>query len=99
MKTLVDEMASAGKKFVYLDFEYNPIVSSMTARDEPISFGELYSQLLAHKNRLDIQNSWQQHSVPSVNNASHGRGGYFRKWRGCSTGPRGGSNCNTPMVL
>jgi hypothetical protein len=66
MKTLADEMASAGKKLddeelssyilPELDSEYNSIVSSIAARVEPISFDELYSQLLAHENRLDIQN-------------------------------------------
>jgi hypothetical protein len=80
MKTLADEMASAGKKLddeeltsyilVGLDSKYNSIVSFIVARVEPISFGELYSQLLAHENRLDIQNGGQQHSHPSVNNAS-----------------------------
>jgi glutathionylspermidine synthase len=53
MKTLADEMASAGKKLddeelssytlVGLDFEYNLIVSSIVARVELTSFGELYS--------------------------------------------------------
>jgi hypothetical protein len=53
MKTLADEMASAGKKLddeeltsyilARLDSEYNSIVSSIAARVEPISFGELYS--------------------------------------------------------
>jgi glutathionylspermidine synthase len=80
MKTLADEMASAGKKLddeeltsyilARLDSEYNSIVSSIAARVEPISFGELYSQRLAHENRLDIQNGGQQHSHLSVNNAS-----------------------------
>jgi glutathionylspermidine synthase len=80
MKTLADEMASAGKKlddeeltsYILdgLDSEYNSIVSSIAARVEPISFGELYSQLLTHENRLDIQNGGQQHSHLSINNAS-----------------------------
>jgi hypothetical protein len=53
MKTLVDEMASTDKKlddeelssYILggLDFEYNPIVSSITARVKLISFCELYS--------------------------------------------------------
>jgi hypothetical protein len=59
---------------------------------EPISFGELYSQLLTHENRLDLQNGGQQHSVPSVNNVSRGRGGPSRGRGGHSTGTRGGSN-------
>jgi hypothetical protein len=80
MKILADEMASASKKLddeeltsyilAGLDSEYNSIVSSIAARVKPISFGELYSQLVAHENRLDIQDGGQQHSHPSVNNAS-----------------------------
>jgi hypothetical protein len=56
MKTLADDMASVGKKLddeefssyvlAGLDSEYNSIVSSIAARTEPISFAELYSQLL-----------------------------------------------------
>jgi hypothetical protein len=102
MKTLADEMASAGKKLddeeltsyilAGLDSEYNSIVSSIDARVEPISFGELYSHLLAHENRLDIQSGGQQHSHPFVNNASRGRGGFFRGRGGRGSGPRGGNN-------
>jgi hypothetical protein len=65
MKSLADEMASTEKKhddkelcsyiLVGLDFEYNSLVSSITARVEPISLGELYSQLLAFETRLDLQ--------------------------------------------
>jgi hypothetical protein len=51
MKTLTDDMASASKKLndeelcsyivVGLDFEYNSLVSSITACVKPISFSEL----------------------------------------------------------
>jgi hypothetical protein len=102
MKTLVDEMASADKKWddeelssyilAGLDFEYNPFASSIAAWVEPISFGELYSQFPAHENRLDIQNGGQHRQISSVNNATSGRGGYSRGRGGCSTGMRGGSN-------
>jgi hypothetical protein len=53
IKTLVDEMASAGKKLddeelcsyilAGLDYEYNSIVSSIAARVDPVTLGELYS--------------------------------------------------------
>jgi hypothetical protein len=53
MMSLADEMASAGKKLddeelasyilVGLDVEYNPLVSSIAARVEAITLGELYS--------------------------------------------------------
>jgi hypothetical protein len=55
MKSLANDMASVGKKMddeemssyilVGLDSEYNLLVSSIAAQVEPISFGELYSQL------------------------------------------------------
>jgi hypothetical protein len=80
MKNLADDMASAGKKLddeelssyilAWLDSEYNSVVSSIAARTEPISFAELYSQLLAHENRLDLQNGGQGLSQSSVNNAT-----------------------------
>lgn len=53
MKTPADEMASAGKKLedeelvsyilAGLDIEFSPVVSSIAARVEPISLGELYT--------------------------------------------------------
>jgi hypothetical protein len=86
MKVLADDMASAGKKFddeelcsyilVGLDFKYNSFVSSIAARVEPISFSELYSQLLAFENRLELQGDG--HSQSSVNAATRGRGGFQR---------------------
>jgi hypothetical protein len=64
MKSLADEMASTGKKLdddeltsyilVGLDAEYNSLVSSIAARVEPITFGKLYSQLLAFENRMEL---------------------------------------------
>jgi uncharacterized membrane protein YgcG len=99
MKTLADDRASTGKKLndeefstyvlAGLDSDYNSIVSSIAARVEPISFVELYSQLLTHENRLDFQNSGGNSSQSSVNNASHGRGGFSR---GCGGRGRGGAS-------
>jgi hypothetical protein len=53
IKTLADEMASADKKLddeelcsyilAGLDYEYNSIVSSIAARVDPVTLGELYS--------------------------------------------------------
>jgi hypothetical protein len=60
MKSLANEMAVAGKALVDeelayimagLDFDYNPIVSAMVARVEPISVGKLYAQLLSFEAR------------------------------------------------
>jgi hypothetical protein len=97
MKSLADEMALIGKKLddeeltyilAGLDAEYNPLVSSIAARVEPITRGELYSLLLAHENRLELQKKGQ--SFPSMNNASCG-GGTFSRGRG-GRNPRGGGN-------
>jgi hypothetical protein len=65
MKFLTDDMAAAGKKLddeelpsyvlVGLDYEYNSLVSSIATRVEPITFVELYSQLLAFDTRLNLQ--------------------------------------------
>jgi hypothetical protein len=98
MKLLADDMASAGKKLndedfnsyilAGLDAKYNSVVSSIAGRVEPITFVELYCQLLAYENRLDLQGGGQGMSQHSANNASRGRGGFFRG-RGTS---RGGNN-------
>jgi hypothetical protein len=87
MKSLANDMASAGKKLddeelnsyvlAGLDFYYNSVVSSIAARVEPISLGELYSQLLAYETRLDLQGS-RRSSQSLVNNAMRGRGGFSR---------------------
>jgi hypothetical protein len=66
MKTLADEMTSAEKKLddeelvsyilAGLDYEYNSLVSSVAAHVEPVTLGEMYSQLLAFETHLDLQN-------------------------------------------
>jgi hypothetical protein len=53
MKTLTDEMTTAGKKLddeelisyilAGLDYEYNSLVSSIAARVEPVTLGDMYS--------------------------------------------------------
>jgi hypothetical protein len=75
MKTLANEMTSAGKKlddeelcsYILdgLDVEYNSLVSSITARTESITLGELYAQLLSFENRLELQKEGQSMSFLS----------------------------------
>jgi hypothetical protein len=99
MKVLADDMASVGKKLddedfisyilAGLDVEYNSVVSSIAGRVEPITLDELYSQLLAYENRLDLQGGGQGLSQSSTNNASRGRGGSFRAHGGRGTSHRG----------
>jgi hypothetical protein len=102
MKSLADDMASAGKKLddeeiasyilASLDYEYNFVVSSIAARVNPISLGELYSQLLAHETRLDLQSQGTGGQSSSlVNTASRAQGGFTRGRGGHGPGPHGGS--------
>jgi hypothetical protein len=103
IKSLADEMTSAGTKLddeelcsyiqAGLDYEYNSLVSSVAARVEPITLGELYSQLLAYETHLDLQGGGQApggQMQSSVNTASRGRGGFMRGRGGHNS--RGGSN-------
>jgi hypothetical protein len=95
MKTLTDDMIVARKKLddeelasyvlAGLDYEYNSLVSSIAARVEPITFTELYSQLIAFKTRLYLQGQGSG-GQSSVNNASKGRGGFSRGCGGFSKG-------------
>ena len=58
-KVLSDELATAGKSLSSSEFnaiiyrnigmEFYPVVSALNLRSEPISFTELYSQLISHK--------------------------------------------------
>jgi len=69
MKSLGDEMASAGRKLEDeelvsyilsgLDQEYDPIVSAVAARVEPISVNELYAQLVSFEQRMEARNGRQ----------------------------------------
>ena len=53
MKTLEDELASIGKKLdaeelasyilARLDLDFNPVVSALATRTEPLSLGELFT--------------------------------------------------------
>jgi hypothetical protein len=82
MKSLADEIASTGKTLedeelvsyimAGLDFDHNPIVSTMVARVERISVGELYAQLLSFEARWELTQGGQE---ASVNAARWGRGG------------------------
>ena len=64
MRSIKDELAAAGKPvnddevvshiLNGLDYDYNPFVSSMLSRVEPISLSDLLSQLLSYDLRLDM---------------------------------------------
>lgn len=78
-------MASAGKALddddlishilAGLDFDYNPVVSSITGRTESVSFGEVYAQLLSFEQRLDLLQGGSQSSANAVSRGGRGGGG------------------------
>jgi len=59
MKSLADDMASAGRKLedeelvsyilTGLDSEFDSVVTAVSTRVEPITVNELYAQLIAHE--------------------------------------------------
>jgi len=93
MTALAEELAAAGKKvdddemvtniLNGLDYEYNPFVSSMLGRSDPITLSDLLSQLLAYDLRLEMYQGDGQYQS-SINAAGRGRGGNNRN--------RGGNN-------
>jgi hypothetical protein len=86
MQSLGEEMAAAGLRLdddelveyilTGLDFEYNPIVSSVLARSKSLTLSELYAQLLAFETRLKLMG--QRLNASSVNMAGRGRSGFGR---------------------
>ena len=64
MRSLCDEMASTSKplddeeilsyNLTGLDIKFNPIVSAIVARVEPITLTELYAQLLSFETRMNL---------------------------------------------
>ncbi|XP_021321638.1 uncharacterized protein LOC110437500 [Sorghum bicolor] len=101
MKALVDEMASAGRKIedeelvsyilMGLDREYDPVVSAVAARVEPISVGELYTQLTSFEQRMEMKNGGGGYQSSSNMASRGGRGNYRGGARG--GGGRGGFGC------
>lgn len=103
MKGFAEDMASVGKKLeddelvlyilTVLDADYNPVVSAVAARVEPISESELYTQLVSFEQCMDMQNGGHN---ASTNVAAHGgRGGgnlsCCRRGGGRGGGGRGGT--------
>jgi hypothetical protein len=104
MRSLGDDMAVAGRTFdddelveyilTGLDEEYDSLVSSVLRHADPISMGELYSQMLAFETRIELRNK-NNGSGSSANTTSRGRGrgGSGRSGYG---GNRGGRGSNSP---
>lgn len=83
IKMLADEIACTGAPLgdpeivshvlAGLDLDYNPVVSALAARVEPVSVEELYSQLLSFDARLNLLHGMNIRQS-SANVASRGRG-------------------------
>lgn len=91
MKAYADELATIRKpieddemvSFIVLglDFDYNPIVSSVMGRTDPICLNDLYAQLIAYETHLEMlcdnyNNNGKGGFSSSANSASRGRGGH-----------------------
>lgn len=96
MKTLADEMASVGRRLeddemvsyilTGLNDDFDAVVLAVAARVEPISLGELYTQLISHEQRLELRGGGSNSSVNLAsrggrrggNSPNHGHGGFSR---------------------
>ena len=84
MKTLANEMASAGRRqeddeFVPyilngLDEDFDAVVTAVAARVEPITPGELYTKMISHEQRLELRSGGSQSSVNLASCCGHGGG-------------------------
>ncbi|EEE57553.1 hypothetical protein OsJ_07890 [Oryza sativa Japonica Group] len=84
MRGLADDMASAGKKLddddivsdilAGLDDDFDPVVSAVAQRSEPISVGELFSQLVTFEQRLELRQGGIQSSTNSASRGGNGGG-------------------------
>jgi hypothetical protein len=99
IKSLADDMAAAGKKLedeevasyvlTGLDSDYDPVVSIVGGRVEPLSLGELFTQLVSWEQRLDMAHDGDG-SGSSANSATRGgRGGFNRSGGGSRRGNNG----------
>lgn len=78
-----------------VDADYNPVVTTIGSRVEPISTGELYMQLISFEQRMDLQNGGgQQHSANMAAKGGHGGNPSSGRGRGrgggCGNGHGGG---------
>jgi hypothetical protein len=99
MKTLADDMTSAGKKLededlvsyilAGIDSDFDSIILAVSARVEPISVAELYGQLVFHEQRHELRGK----EYAMANAAVRGHGGSLPA-RGCHGAP--GRGCGGP---
>lgn len=82
MKALGDEFATTGRVLdeeemvsyilTGLDMDYNPLVSSIVARTDPISVSDLYAQVLNYDTRMELLQGSNAQFQSSANIASRG---------------------------
>nr|XP_044406255.1 uncharacterized protein DR_0269-like [Triticum aestivum] len=117
IRFLCDELVASGKKvdeedvvshiLVGLDEEFDPVVSAMCSRVEPVTVPELYSQLLSFETRMNLRGGSSQSSANAAsrgrsnkqNNSNGGGGGdrsrnFPRQGGGGGGGDRGCGNFN-----
>ena len=106
MKSLSNDMAAAGKRLedeelasyilAGLDSDCNPVVSTIGMRVEPLTLGELYTQLISWEQRLDLNNGGFESSVNSAFRGGRGNKGgnkgANRERGGRGRGNNGGGN-------
>jgi hypothetical protein len=97
MKSYADEMAASGQPLTDEDFTayvlsgldkefYNPLVSSIVTRVEPITLPELYSQMLSYELHVNKQSGEGYGSQFSTNVDARGRGAPQRGGPGAGRG-------------
>ena len=109
VKALGDELAAAGRPipdeelvtFILagLDFDYNPLVSSVLGRVPAIILSELYAQMIAYDARLQMLQDNASNNNSSVNAASWGRGGSRGRGRGSPGRGSAGRGSGNPPVF
>lgn len=80
-----------------LDMDFNPVVSVVLARVEPITISDLLTQLIAFEQRWDLYYGSSSSSRSSTNMASRGRcGGHNHRGHGQQYMNRDQGNFNSP---
>lgn len=112
MKALADEMASAGKHLddddliSYILTGLDFVVSSVAARVEPMTVGDLYAQLLSFEQRMELLQGGSRSSTNSMlcggrgggrDEHGHGNGGGDRDRGYCHDNDGKGNNTNKPI--
>ena len=104
MKALADEMASAGKKIededlvsyilTGLDEPFDPVVTAVATRVEPITPSDLFTQLISHEQRINLRDGEVQSSANAASKGNRDRG-QQGQYRGGGGRNRGGGRGNS----